>query len=436
MTSTTKVSSRKFLWAKLTVLALLVLLLGACSLFGRGGNAEEVNQAETEAIDENTNPVVVDENTTDVETEATEAEASDAEATDAEATDAETEAADTEAVAEASAEESDVAASAETAATEAEGSTEDAVAIAQTSAVIRIEPATGQINTGETLAVEVRVDNVENLFAADIEIQFDASLLQVQDGDPNKDGVQVSPGTFPAPDFVAENTVDNSAGVIRYALTQLPPSQPLNGSGVILSLTFQGLADGTSNVRIVKFDLATNQAQVISATPQDGSITIGAGGPTATPAPTETPLPGITPTPTPGPTNTPDPGATPTLTPVPGTPTPTPIPPTGEVRRYVVKPGDTLFSISRRYGVPLFDLATYNNIYNVNLIYVGQVLLIPTSTTPPGGGTGTTYTIKHGDTLYSIGRSYGYTVNQLVAYNNIQNPNLIYAGQTLYLPPR
>lgn len=312
----------------------------------------------------------------------------------------------------------------------------DAFAV-QIGTVVRVQPASVSLNPNESTTLEIRIENVAELFAADIEIRFDPAILQVQDADPGKDGIQVQPGNFPSPDFVAENVADNSAGVIRYALTQLPPSTPLNGSGLMLSITFQGVANGSSNITIANLALATNQGQQIQATPENGTVTVGSGGPvaTATPAPvqpTATPQPGATATPTP------QAGVTPTATPPAGGVTPTPPPTSGEVIRYVVQPGDTLFSLSRRYGVSVWDIATYNNIYNVNLIYVGQVILIPSAgSTPgqPGDPTGATaYVIKAGDTLYSIARRNGLTVERLAAFNNIVNPNLIYAGQTIHIP--
>jgi LysM repeat protein len=72
---------------------------------------------------------------------------------------------------------------------------------------------------------------------------------------------------------------------------------------------------------------------------------------------------------------------TPPATPVPGQPTPTP-PPSGEVT-YTVVPGDTLGAIARRYNTTVQAIATRNGIANPNLIYPGQVLIIPTGGTPP-----------------------------------------------------
>lgn len=105
---------------------------------------------------------------------------------------------------------------------------------------------------------------------------------------------------------------------------------------------------------------------------------------------------------------------------------------------YTVKIGDTLYAIARRYNVSINQLALANNIKNVNLIHLGQVLVIPGissggSTTPPPT-TNTKYTVKSGDTLYAIAKKYGLTVQQIVAANNIKNANLILPGQVLIIP--
>ena len=116
------------------------------------------------------------------------------------------------------------------------------------------------------------------------------------------------------------------------------------------------------------------------------------------------------------------------------TPTPTPEPQPQvqpqpvQDNTYIVKSGDTLSGIASQYGTTYQELAAYNNIANPNLIYVGQVIKIP-------GNSVTTdkqyYTIKSGDTLSGIANQFGTSVSQLCAWNNISNPNLIYAGNTI-----
>jgi LysM repeat protein len=115
---------------------------------------------------------------------------------------------------------------------------------------------------------------------------------------------------------------------------------------------------------------------------------------------------------------------------------PTPVPP--QACTYVVQPGDSLGEIAQRYGTTVAELASLNNISNPNLIYPGQVLYLPGCATepppPPPPPATTTYTVQWGDTLYSIAVKYNTTVAELMALNGISNPNLIYAGQVLIVP--
>lgn len=103
---------------------------------------------------------------------------------------------------------------------------------------------------------------------------------------------------------------------------------------------------------------------------------------------------------------------------------------------YTVRSGDTLYSIALRFNTTVARLASANNISNTNLIRVGQVLIIPGtgggSTPPPSSPV--TYTVRSGDTLSSIARRYNTTVAQLASLNNISNPNLIRVGQVLTIP--
>lgn len=104
---------------------------------------------------------------------------------------------------------------------------------------------------------------------------------------------------------------------------------------------------------------------------------------------------------------------------------------------YTVKRGDTLGKIAAQYGTTVQEIAQINGIQNVNLIYPGQVLRIHTNSNIPGSESNSTgktyYTIKRGDTLWGIARRYGTTVQNLVEWNNIKTPNLIYPGQRLIL---
>ena len=95
---------------------------------------------------------------------------------------------------------------------------------------------------------------------------------------------------------------------------------------------------------------------------------------------------------------------------------------------YIVQRGDTLNQIAANFGTTAIAIAKENNIRNINLIYVGQRLIIPTNRYDLNH---TIYKIQYGDTLYSISRRYGVSIATIVRLNRIQNPNLIYAGVTI-----
>lgn len=100
---------------------------------------------------------------------------------------------------------------------------------------------------------------------------------------------------------------------------------------------------------------------------------------------------------------------------------------------YTVKSGDTLSKIARRYGTTVSNLAALNGIANPNQIVIGSTLCVKAQAPKPAGRC---YTVKRGDTLYSIARKFGLTAACLAQANNIPNPNEIYAGRVLWIPPR
>ena len=93
---------------------------------------------------------------------------------------------------------------------------------------------------------------------------------------------------------------------------------------------------------------------------------------------------------------------------------------------YTVKRGDTLWALANRYNTTVNAIVERNNIANPDLIYVGEQLKIPTA-----GYTTQTYVVQRGDTLWGIAQRFHTTVGHLVALNHIQNPDLIYPGETI-----
>jgi LysM repeat protein len=96
---------------------------------------------------------------------------------------------------------------------------------------------------------------------------------------------------------------------------------------------------------------------------------------------------------------------------------------------YLVQPGDTLSQLAERFGTRVEAIAQANGIENPNLIFPGQALYLPAASTTSGG-----YQVQPGDTLSQIAQRSGSSVEAIAQANGIENPNLIFAGQVLYPP--
>jgi hypothetical protein len=135
---------------------------------------------------------------------------------------------------------------------------------------LSIDPASATVAVGGNVTVDIVVNGVSDLYGAALELTFDPSIVQVVGG-------QVTPGPCPAPDFVVQNTADNTAGTINYDVTSLSPSPPCSGSGVIASITFEKIASGTSPVMFSSSLIADTNGIAIPTTTTDGEVTDPAG---------------------------------------------------------------------------------------------------------------------------------------------------------------
>lgn len=101
---------------------------------------------------------------------------------------------------------------------------------------------------------------------------------------------------------------------------------------------------------------------------------------------------------------------------------------------YVVESGDTLYSISQRYGISVDELKKYNNLINNNL-NIGQQLFIPKGQIVEDiiGTDYDTYIVKFGDTLYGIANRYNVNIDDIRNLNNL-NTDILSIGQRLLIP--
>ena len=107
----------------------------------------------------------------------------------------------------------------------------------------------------------------------------------------------------------------------------------------------------------------------------------------------------------------------------------------GNFVTHVVQPGEGLLEIAAQYGVDEGALAAANGIANRNLLRVGQQLVIPGVTVQEAAAArGAIHVVQSGESLASIALTYGVTVDEMVALNNLTNPDAIYVGQELIVP--
>lgn len=96
------------------------------------------------------------------------------------------------------------------------------------------------------------------------------------------------------------------------------------------------------------------------------------------------------------------------------------------MQTYIVQQGDTLYGISKQFGVSVENIKIENNLIS-DFLVVGQSLLIPTSETT------FLYVVKSGDTLYSIASRYNVSVSEIISINDLKS-NVIGIGQQLRIP--
>src|SRR4030042_2979806 len=109
---------------------------------------------------------------------------------------------------------------------------------------------------------------------------------------------------------------------------------------------------------------------------------------------------------------------------------------------YKIKHGDTLFSVARSFNTTVAVLLNFNNLKLRDKLYVGQKILVPLNTTGENGfeasshrkKTNRLYTVKKGDTLFSVAKNNSTTVQELLELNNMKRNDPLYLGKRIRLP--
>ena len=282
---------------------------------------------------------------------------------------------------------------------------------------VYLNPSTVTVGVGETATLEVWAEGAAALQTIRLELSFAQDAVDIVDANPDQDGVQITAGALvePAQTTLNEVTVSDTGRIVYEVRREGEGSG--EGNGTVASITVRGLAEGGSPLQFEQVTATDANGADLGMTPlSDGLITVvGATGSSPTPAPAATTAPA----------EEPPPEAT--------TETAAPPPPssTSGGIYYVVQPGENLFRIGLKFGSSADAIASASNIADPGQVSAGTMVLVPTP--PPQGTYG--YYVQSQDTVYSIARQFGMTVEQLTTLNNLGASHAISVGQILIITP-
>ena len=137
----------------------------------------------------------------------------------------------------------------------------------------------------KTLTVDVNVENVKDLYGAEFQLKYDPAVLSPQDLDVEEDGIQVEIGNLLSADqvFVVANEVDETEGIITFAVSLLNPAPPINENGPLARIVFNVLQNGSATLdlehaKLVTFDLDTIPSKTTSLTVSRETATLTISG--------------------------------------------------------------------------------------------------------------------------------------------------------------
>jgi hypothetical protein len=148
-------------------------------------------------------------------------------------------------------------------------------AIASAAGEPRLQLSVEKLNVvvGQEISVALWVENAPLIYGVESHLVFDPAALEV---------VSLEHGDFLSPDpaneaFILQNQADNEAGTLDYALALLNPAPPVEGDGLLASITFQAKADGSTTIQIKEALFGTQTGEEIVPVVQDTELTIIAG---------------------------------------------------------------------------------------------------------------------------------------------------------------
>lgn len=135
-------------------------------------------------------------------------------------------------------------------------------------------PIVFEVEVGQVKSLNIVLENAVDVYGIDVQGQFDINAIEVVDANPGRSGIQMIPGVIPKPDFVVINSADNLNGTFRYAVTQINPTPPASGNGVIFSIRVRGKMISESALTFTSVQMADQDATPLPVTPQNGTVRV------------------------------------------------------------------------------------------------------------------------------------------------------------------
>jgi hypothetical protein len=159
--------------------------------------------------------------------------------------------------------------------------------VGDSGAQVGLDPSTVHLDVGATQVVSVTITGVTDLYGFEFDLSFDPAVIAVQ---------AVEVGDFLNPDFVVARTFDNTAGLVKVAITQLSPSTPKTGDGLLATILFEAIAPGDAEVEFLNVQLSNSDAISLGCVSLQPDVVVLQASPTESETPTATATPTLTPT--------------------------------------------------------------------------------------------------------------------------------------------
>jgi hypothetical protein len=141
--------------------------------------------------------------------------------------------------------------------------------------LIWVNPSTRTLSgIGAQGEVFIFLSNITDVYAIEVYLSFNEAddIVTVVDANTTTTGVQVLPGNCPQPQVVQENLVELTTYTTEYVVTQTGATAPCNDGGVVMTIKFECLAIGTTNLTMDDVLVLDRESNILDITAQDGSI--------------------------------------------------------------------------------------------------------------------------------------------------------------------